>query len=272
MVRELLVSNSLLRGHTLQAALDVIASFGPASLDFYAASPHLSITLQDKPNTDRLAEALKHHGLTLRCFTPAAYRYDLCYSPESPAGRASLLHFSRAIDAADALNAELVVLIAGRGEADIDMHQRQQHVLENLQRLTKQQHHAKLAVEIPFCEPSENAMWQPSFLSQMANALPSIHFAFNTRMLLLSLDGWQQWLQAAEGRIAIIRLADGHWHGEKTWGEGIVHIASLKDILQASSPTCWVSTRLHTELDAQTAEEWYIKHLHAAQAEMETNR
>lgn len=260
------MSNSLLRGHTLQAALSLLGEKGPAGLDFYAASPHLTISAHEPTDTLPLARALSNHGLSIRCFTLAPYRYDLCYAPDSPAGQASLTYFARAVEAARKLSAGLVVLPAGQGEADRDIHQRRAHVMESLAHLTALGQGMPLAVEVPFAPPRGKTLWQTDFLQQVANTLPSLSFAFNTRMLLLSPEGWAQWLHAAAGRIALIRLADGHWHGEKPWGEGVVFHPALKDILQEAGPACILSARLQAEMDAQTAEHWHAIHSNALSA------
>ena len=84
---QLCAANYHYKRYTLEAFLSAAERLGFESIELWASGPHLHLEDFDGPRLDALAQSIRAHNLTLRCFTPAQCVYAISVSPPDEADR-----------------------------------------------------------------------------------------------------------------------------------------------------------------------------------------
>jgi protein FrlC len=215
----------------LEEWLDQMVALEFASIEFWAASPHLYVGDVKLAEVRKLQRSIASRRLKLICLTPEQVSYPINLAAREPEGRRrSLAYFSRALEVCEALQAPLLLVTAGWGYAD----EPEQDVIGRATAsLAELADHAEregvtLVLEAlqPFESPIANCAAQ---LAALAAEIDSSHLGIVLDTVAMSVAGdtVSEYLTRFGANVRHCHLVDGTPSGHLAWGDGSLPMRKL---------------------------------------------
>ena len=120
-IEQLCAANYHYKRYTLEAFLSAAERLGYQSIELWASGPHLHLEDFNSQRLDELAQSIRAHHLTLRCFTPEQCVYAISIShPDKVYRERTIDFFNHHIEACVRLDCNRMVVSTGFAYLDVD--------------------------------------------------------------------------------------------------------------------------------------------------------
>lgn len=228
----LLGSNGQYSRFPLPVFLESMQRLGLRRLDFVPQVPHFFCGYRGHADVAPLRAALQGADLQVSVLTPPPYRCSLT----APAGEqrdATVGYYDSCIRLAAELDCHRLVLSAAGACWDLPPQELTEHAAAMLTHLchTAQVEGVKLLLapvmgaETPLIAeaPVLNTARQLSQMLAWVDS-PALGVCLDTNVMSANGDTVADWLSLFPGRIGLVRLCGGNWHGWRAWGDGVLPV------------------------------------------------
>ena len=198
---------------------------GVQSIEFWCARPHFLLDDYGFEDVKKLREKLDFYGMKLAAFSPecTVYNYNLCAQDET-AARHSMGYFEKAIEAAEQVEAKLMVVNCCGGLRDEEKERIFERAVDRLTCLgkTASEHGILLAVET-FCpgdSPVFNTLTELKSLLDAVNS-KNVQACLDLTAAVMAGETMKDWFELLGDKVRHIRFTDGRPGGRLAWGDGL---------------------------------------------------
>lgn len=227
---QLCAANYHYKRYTLEAFLSAAERLGFESIELWASGPHLHLEDFDGPRLDALAQSIRAHNLTLRCFTPEQCVYAISVSHPDEAYRDRTVEFfNRHIEACVRLGCDRMVVSTGFAYLDVDPEDAFGWCAEAMGRIARkaEAEGVTLAVE-PFTKYTTHICNQASQLVRLLKVVdsPSLKGLADTDVIATSaVDTFSSFIDVIGAEnLGHVHFVDGHPGGHLALGDGVLEL------------------------------------------------
>ncbi len=226
--QRLLGSNQQYSRYPLSRFCSSMAQLGLNRLDFVPQVPHFWCGHTGYESTAGLKAALAEAGLAVSALTPPPYRYSIT-APDGKQRMATLDYYRHCIALAAELGAGQVVVGAAGACWDLDPAVLRRNAADMLLTLARLARDAGIRLLFsPVMGPDAPLLAESPILGTAAETAelldwldqPSLGVCLDTNVMSVWGGDLPTWFRLLGGRIRLVRLCDGNYHGYRAWGDG----------------------------------------------------
>lgn len=273
-IEQLCAANYHYKRYTLDAFLSTAERLGYQSIELWASGPHLHLEDFNNQRLGELAQSIRDHHLTLRCFTPEQCVYAISIShPDKVYRDRTVDFFNRHIEASVRLGCDQMVVSTGFAYLDVDAEEAFSWCCEAMSRIARkaEAEGVTLAVE-PFTKYTTHICNQASQLARLLKTVnsPRLKGLADTDVIATTgVDTFSSFIDVIGAEnLGHVHFVDGLPGGHLALGDGTLDLDTALEKLNAINYAGPLGLEI---LDRQyvfepdkpliQSMEWYLQHI-----------
>lgn len=221
--------------YPLEYFLDAMVRYECKNIELWGASPHFyvdELTLHDMKNIKR---EIDRRNLSVVCFTPEQCVYPINLAAKEDGIRErSIQYFIKSAEAAEELEAPLLLVTPGWGYENEDKKEAWKRTRDSLERLSAVSGELGLTLALePLTRVESNIINDAKSLKAMLEEVnsPFLKGMIDTIPMALANEDFNDYFSILKDEIVHIHFIDGKPEGHLVWGDGVLPLQKYIDQL-----------------------------------------